>query len=178
MKSKKLVEGAIYIALSVLLTRFFTIKISIYGVEGVRIGIGVLPIIFAGLRNGIVEGAKVGALADIAGYLMSPGGPYMPHFTLTSALNGALPPLLMGTKRKFNLVRIFFAIGITQLITGMVIVPYFLLILFGIPYQLIFLPRLISVVLNMIIINFVLVVLDKRINIFNSYNSLGSHRSS
>jgi ECF transporter S component (folate family) len=107
IKNRVLVEGAFLIALSIILTRFFSIKITVYGVEGVRIGLGVMPIIIAGFRLGLYQGAKVGALADIVGYLLSPGGAYMPHFTLTSALNGVLPSLLIGKKEKISEVWYF-----------------------------------------------------------------------
>ncbi|MFZ5754292.1 MAG: folate family ECF transporter S component [Bacillota bacterium] len=166
-KNRKLVEGALLIAISVILTRYMSIKISVLGVDGVRIGLGVMPIIIAGLRNGAFEGAKVGALADIIGYALSPGGAYMPHFTLTSALNGILPPLLIGKKENINSGRIIFSVGLTFLITSMILVPYFLNILFGIPYKVIFLPRLISFILNVFLMNTTLIVLEKRVNILS-----------
>ncbi|MFZ5945565.1 MAG: folate family ECF transporter S component [Bacillota bacterium] len=173
MKNRKvLVEGALLIALSVILTRFFSIKVSIGGVDGVRIGLGVMPIILAGLRSGVMQGARVGALADIIGYFLSPGGAYMPHFTVTSALNGVLPALLIGKKEKLNPYRIFFVVLVTQLVIGMAIVPYFLNMLFGIPYQVIFLPRLISFVINVTVMNIILIVLHRRIDVFSVKEAL------
>ena len=165
MKSKSLVEAALLIALSVIFTRFLSFKLTIAGVEGVRIGIGVLPIIIAGLRGGVFQGARVGIVADVIGYLLSPGGPYMPHFTLTTALNGILPPLMVGRKSSVSAYRMVAAITLTLLLTTLVFVPFFLERLFGIPYMLIFWPRLISFVLNAIIVNLVLLTLQKRIKI-------------
>ncbi|MFZ7102392.1 MAG: folate family ECF transporter S component [Peptococcaceae bacterium] len=173
MKNRKnLVEGALLIALSVILTRFFSIKVSFGGVDGVRIGIGTLPIILAGLRSGIFQGARVGALADIIGYFLSPGGAYMPHFTLTSALNGILPPVLIGKKEKLNPYRITIAVVLTQLVISMFLVPYFLNILFGIPYQVIFLPRLISFMINVTVMNVILIILHRRIDVFSVKGAL------
>lgn len=165
---KKLVEASLLIALSVILTRFFSIKLSIGGVDGVRIGIGTMPIIIAGLRNGVFEGAKVGAIADFIGYLTSPGGAYMPHFTVTAALNGVLPSLFIGKKEKINNLKIIFSVVLTHLIISMGLVPYFLNMLFGIPYEAIFIPRLVSFAINISIINFVLIVLNKRIDVFSA----------
>jgi len=167
MKSKSLVEAALLIALAVVFTRFFSIKLTIAGVEGVRVGIGVLPIVLAGLRGGVWQGARVGILADVIGYILSPGGPYMPHFTLTTALNGVLPPLIVGNKKKLDAKKIMFSVTLTLLVTGLLIVPYFLNILFGIPYAVIFWPRLISFILNSLIMNFVLLALHKRLDIFS-----------
>lgn len=170
--SRTLVEGALLIALSVILTRFLSVKVSIGGVDGVRIGVGTMPIILAGLRSGVIQGVRVGALADIIGYFLSPGGAYMPHFTLTSALNGILPPLLIGKKEKLNQYRIIFSIVVTHLIISMFLVPYFLKILFGIPYKVIFLPRLISFLINVTVMNFILIILHKRVNIFSTHRAL------
>ena len=66
------------------------------------------------------------------------------------------------------------AVFITHLIISMVLVPYFLNILFGIPYKVIFLPRLISFILNVLIMNVILVILHKRIDIF-SVKSIYAH---
>jgi len=174
MKYRNLVEGALLIACSVIFSRFFSIKVVIGGVDGVRIGLGTLPIILAGIRSGALQGARVGVFADIIGYFLNPGGAYMPHFTLTSALNGVLPAFLVGKKEKLNPFRIIMAVFITHLIISMVLVPYFLNILFGIPYKVIFLPRLISFILNVLIMNVILVILHKRIDIF-SVKSIYAH---
>ena len=165
VNTRKLVEGSLLVALSVILVRFCSIKISFFGVDGVRIGIGTLPIIFAGLRSGAWAGAKVGALADIIGYLIVPGGPYMPHFTLTTSLYGVLPPLLMGKKERFSDLRLIMAVSITHFILSILIVPYFLNLLFGIPFQFIVLPRIVSFLLNIFIINFVLLVLRRKVGV-------------
>lgn len=168
MKNRRtLVEGALLIAFSVILSRFFSIKVSIGGVDGVRIGLGTLPIILAGLRSGVIQGARVGALSDVIGYFLSPGGAYMPHFTLTSALNGILPPLLSGKKEKLNTYRIIIAILLTQLVVSLFLVPYFLNILFGIPYEVIIFPRLISFFINVTVMNVILIILHRRIDVFS-----------
>ncbi|PKM89440.1 MAG: folate family ECF transporter S component [Firmicutes bacterium HGW-Firmicutes-12] len=170
IKNRVLVEGAFLIALSIILTRFFSIKITVYGVEGVRIGLGVMPIIIAGFRLGLYQGAKVGALADIVGYLLSPGGAYMPHFTLTSALNGVLPSLLIGKKEKISEVRLVLSVVISYFVISMILVPYFLFKLFGIPFEAIFLARLVSFGINIVLINSILLVLDRKISILSFRN--------
>lgn len=166
MNTQKITESALLIAFSVILTRFLSLKLSFYGIDGVRIGLGVLPIILAGLRYGAWEGAKVGALADIAGYLLSPGGAYMPHFTLTSALNGFLPPLIAGQGKGFSMNKVIASVAVTQTVTALLLIPYFLNSLFGMPYRLIMPPRIISVLINISIISAVFLVLNKRIHIF------------
>ena len=59
-------------ALGVVLTRFASIRIVVMGVEGIRVGFGGFPIIFAGLLFGPAAGGIVGALTDIIGYISLP----------------------------------------------------------------------------------------------------------
>ncbi len=138
-KSRRIALSALFIALSVVLTRFLSIRIVLFGVEGIRIGLGDLPILLAGFLLGPIEGAVVGAVSDIVGYLISPmAGPYMPHFTLTSAVEGWLPAMLYKYvfKKSGTFRSIFVAIAIGQFIVSVIMVPYFIHILFGIPYAL------------------------------------------
>lgn len=171
-----LVEGAFMIALSVILTRFFSFKISFAGVDGVRIGIGTMPIILAGIRSGWQQGARVGALSDLVGYMLSPGGAYMPHFTIVSALYGILPALLLMKKERINPFTIFLSITTVNLLLGMVLTPYFLGVLFGIPYEAIFIPRLFSSVINIGFMSVLMVTLHQRADIFIVKNA-GKYRS-
>ena len=93
---RDMVVLSLLIGLNVVLTRIASIRIPIGGVESLRIGFGAVPVIFAGLFFGPRAGAVVGALGDVAGFIMSPaGGAFMPHFTLTAALTGAIPPLAL-----------------------------------------------------------------------------------
>lgn len=172
-KNRILVESALLVALSVILTRFLSLKISIGGVEGVRIGIGVLPIIFAGLRFGAWQGGKVGALADIVGYLFSPGGAYIPVFTLTSALYGVLPPILFG-KNKNNTKRLMWSVAVPYFILSVFVVPYFLYVFFGIHYMALFIPRFVSFVFNISIINIILVFISKKIEFLSVQSNLNT----
>lgn len=123
---------AMTIALTVVLTRFGSVRISFAGVEGARIGIGAMPTIILGMIWGPVYGGIAGALADIIGFMLSPMGAYMPHFTLTAALTGALPGLLFralqgkNPKTEATWVRVAASVlfGTTPVTLGLT--PYFL----------------------------------------------------
>jgi ECF transporter S component (folate family) len=127
-----------------------SIRIPIAGVEGVRIGFGALPIIFAGVAFGPAAGGIVGALGDLLGYFINPLGAYMPHFTLTSFLTGFIPGFMVFyvLKRCRTLFVISISISIGQLITSLILVPYFINSLFGVPYTILMPPRLISQLIN------------------------------
>ena len=148
MSIRGMVYLAFFIALGVILTRFASIRLTVMGIESIRIGLGGFPLIFAGLLFGPVAGGIVGALTDIIGFIMSPMGGYMPHFTLTAALTGILPALFLQIIRrteKPGFSSLLLAILGGEIITALVLVPYFQHILFAFPYQLIIPPRLITV---------------------------------
>ncbi|NSW76464.1 MAG: folate family ECF transporter S component [Candidatus Atribacteria bacterium] len=151
-RSHEIVWSGMFIALSVVLTRFASIRIPIGGVESIRIGFGTLPIMVSGILLGPWVGGTVGALADIIGFAISPMGPYFPHFTLTSALYGLLPGLFLQlfpspTREK----RVVWGIIITQVFVGGLLTPYFLHAIFHIPWQLLLFPRLFTVPIHIVI---------------------------
>jgi len=147
-----MVTLAFLIALGVILARFASIRIVIMGVEGIRVGFGGFPIIFAGFLFGPAAGGIVGALTDIIGYFLAPvAGPYMPHFTFTAALTGILPALVVRLARRGErpgFILLLLAILGGQVVTSLLLVPYFLHTLFGLPYRVILVPRYFAVALE------------------------------
>lgn len=161
--TKRISQLSFLIALTIIFTRVFSIRIPVAGVEGVRVGFGALPIIFAGIAFGPLAGGIVGGLGDLLGYFINPLGAYMPHFTLTSFLTGFIPGLIVFyvLKRCRSLTVIFTAISIGQLITSIILVPYFINTLFGVPFAVLMPPRLISQLINIPLYTyFIMVVLN------------------
>lgn len=135
MSIKEMAYYAILIALNVVLTRVGSIRIGGGGVEIVRIGFGGYPIIFAGLVFGPLAGGIVGTIGDIIGHFASPMGPYMLHFTMTAALTGIIPGLIMMLFKepKNSFWKLTVAIGVGQIVTSIFLVPYFMKTLFSVP---------------------------------------------
>lgn len=117
------------IALNIVLSRIITIP-------GI-INFGGFPIIFAGVVFGPVVGGIVGAVGDVVSFIVRPTGAFMPHFVLTSALTGIIPGviirLLKAKLPKIPLWKIFISILVGQVITSVLMVPYFLNTLFSTP---------------------------------------------
>ncbi|MBE3141014.1 MAG: folate family ECF transporter S component, partial [Thermoplasmata archaeon] len=146
ISSHKITTMGFLIALSIILTRIASLRVAIGGVEGIRIGLGRLPIILGGIIFGPLAGGLIGAFSDLLGYFINPIGAYMPHFTLTSALTGIIPALVLKLSQKNgpNVLELGTAIATGQIITSLVLVPYFLHTLFGLPWKILMLPRIVA----------------------------------
>ncbi|MFW5788288.1 MAG: folate family ECF transporter S component [Halanaerobiales bacterium] len=182
MKNKfptnKLVYMALMMSLSIVLTRILSLRIPFYGVESIRIGFGGLPIILAGITMGPLAGGIVGALADLLGFWINPVGAYMPHFTITAFLTGFIPGIifLYFFRGKNNYLSLLLSIAPGQIITSIILVPYFINTLFGAPLTPILIPRIIgepiSIILYVYFINtfleYDLLDINKKVDTINS----------
>jgi ECF transporter S component (folate family) len=164
ISSRKITNMGLLIALSIILTRFASLRIAIGGVEGIRIGLGKLPIILGGIIFGPLIGGIIGAFSDLLGYFINPMGAYMPCFTLTSALTGIIPAAILSLTKKDepNVLQLGAAIASGQIITSIILVPYFLHILFSLPWTILTVPRLIAEPINIIIYSYIVNIILRR----------------
>jgi len=164
ISSHKITTMGFLIALSIILTRIASLRIAIGGVEGIRIGLGKLPIILGGIIFGPLSGGLIGAFSDLLGYFINPIGVYMPHFTLTSALTGIIPAtiLILIRKEEPNVFDLGLAITVGQVITSIVLIPYFLNILFGIPWKVLMPPRIVAEPIQIFIYTYTINIILKR----------------
>lgn len=146
---KALILTALLAALGVILTRFASFRVTIGAVEGIRVGVGSLPSILAGIVLGPLYGALCGAAADVVGFFVSPLGGYMPHFTLTAALTGAIPGavflvLQSGPKATAKVLPLVLGIAASTAVVSWGLTPYFLHTLFGLDTKVILIPRIVA----------------------------------
>jgi len=128
---KTITVSGLLIALNVVLS-------SVLIIPGV-ISFGGFPIILGGIVLGPVAGGVIGAIGDVLSFIVRPssGGPFMPHFTLTSALTGVIPGIMVRLLKvdfeRPSLWKVLVSIFLGQTITSVIMVPYFRNILFGHP---------------------------------------------
>jgi ECF transporter S component (folate family) len=126
---------ALMIALSVVLTRFLSLNVPIGGGVGARIGLGHLPIIFAGIVLGPVHGLIVGAAADLTGHFLWPVGPFVWQITAISALNGVIPALIARLRWQKSLTaRIWAGVVVSRLVLNVGWLPFALRDVLKLPY--------------------------------------------
>ncbi|MBS4540117.1 folate family ECF transporter S component [Clostridium sp. D2Q-11] len=111
INTRHLVAASLLTAISIILTRMFSLIIPIAGVQALRIGFGGIPVMISGILFGPIIGALTGTVADLIGFMLNPmGGPYFPGFTLSAALSGFIPGLFYhyifkkDSKLNFNII--------------------------------------------------------------------------
>ncbi|MBQ7569231.1 folate family ECF transporter S component [bacterium] len=113
---------------------FVAITLAFQAVPLPPIGGGILrfaalPIILSGLILGPKAGFWVGAISDVLECMLFPRGKmYFPGFTLTQALTGAIPALIVKQSPP-SFWSYFTAIAIGQSITKFLLVPAFILLI-------------------------------------------------
>lgn len=168
ISSRIITNMGFLIGLSIILTRIASLRIAIGGVEGVRIGLGKFPVILGGILFGPLAGGIIGALSDLLGYIINPIGAYMPHFTITSALSGIIPVVilrLLKRSEEIKTIELAFSIAVGHIVTSLIMIPYFLHTIFGIPWAVLMPARLIAAPFNILIYTYLIKILLKRNNI-------------
>lgn len=163
--TQMLTRMALLIALNIILSRFLSVRVPLGGAEGLRIGFGSLPVIFAGVFMGPVAGGIVGAVGDLIGYFINPIGAYMPHFTLTAALRGIIPGLIIllmtRGRKEMGIFPLFLAVSIALITVEIFMIPYFIETLFGVFRAVLVPPRIIQVIITIPLYSILLFTLGR-----------------
>lgn len=164
MTTKNIMLLALFAAISIILSRFLSFYLPIVAVNTVRISLGNIPIILAGLTLGPIAGLATGAIADFVGSTMFSALGYFPGFTLSAALVGFLPGVLKSvfnnTNRFSNVLAIVF---ITELITSVGLNTLWLSIMMNVNYFLLMLPRAGITLIMTFIYSWIIYILLKRL---------------
>lgn len=120
-------------AVSIVLTRVFGVMVPIAGVGALRLSFGEIPIMLTGVLFGPLPGALTGIAADVVGYLINAhGGPYFPGFTLSSALVGFIPGMVLGRGQvKLTPFWVAAVVFFADVVTGILLNTLWVSILYG-----------------------------------------------
>lgn len=146
MKTRNLIVISLLAALSIVLTRFLSFMLPVAGILGIRISFGDIPIMLAGLLFGPIAGALTGIVADVIGAVfLSPYG-FFPGFTLTAALVGAIPPIIIRlmSKKDIKFIHLFLAILVTDIITSLGLNTLWLTMMNGKAFMVLLPPRIVA----------------------------------
>ncbi len=168
LSTKEMVYLSFLVALNIVLSRVASIRINIGTVEGIRIGFGAFPTIFAGIMFGPLAGGIVGAIGDFLGFFINPTGFYFPPITLSAALGGIIPALILQIffkQQNQSLWQYIIAIGIGQVITSVILTPYFLQLGFNIPFFVTLPARIIAQAINVPLYSFLTLAIKKKADV-------------
>jgi len=115
----------LFVAMDVILERYLGIETLF-----VRFGLGFIPISLSAAMFGPIVGALTGALADIAGMIIFPKGPYFPGFTVSALLTGAVYGLFLYRRSK-NWLNICLSVLIVSLVIDLGLTTIWLSILYN-----------------------------------------------
>ena len=132
---KAMVVCAALIAAAIVCSRFLSIN-----AWNLKIGFTFITVFLAAYLYGPVGGALVGGVADLLRATLFPIGAYFPGFTLTCVLQGTVYGLLLNKKQ--TPIRILLAVGIVQLVLGLLLNTLWISILYGAPFVAVLIPRL------------------------------------
>ena len=131
-----LTSAALVLAIAIALG-FFKIPIT----QLIEIRFDTLALATAGQMFGPTVGLMIGALSDLGGFLIRPTGPFFPGFTISAAITGLIFGFMLYGK-KVSLLRVVLAKLIHTLLVGMLLNSFWLSMLYGNAFPLVFLGRL------------------------------------
>ena len=134
---KGMVSTALLVGLNIIIGFFFTIDIT----PQLKLGFGYVTTAIIGMLYGPVVGGLAGGVEDVIKFILRPTGPYHFGFTLCAMVSGMLFGLVLY-KSKGGLVRCIVAKSLHTGIVNLLMNTYFLIILYGKSFEVIFPARL------------------------------------
>ncbi|MEG2289484.1 MAG: folate family ECF transporter S component [Clostridium sp.] len=92
---KKIVYMAVFIAITAVLSRFFSIQLEI-----IKITFSFIPIALAAMIFGPAYGGLVAGIEDLLGATLFPRGPFFPGFTMSAIVVGVIYGIVLYKKPK------------------------------------------------------------------------------
>lgn len=140
LNTKLVVTVGLLVAMHIVLSRFLSIN-----AWNIKIGFAFVPVFLAAWFFGPIPAALVGGLGDFLGAILFPIGPYFPGFTLSCALTGVIFGLFLHKKQ--TLPRIVVAVVLNQFGVSLLLTTLWISILYGSPYHVLLLTRVLQAAL-------------------------------
>ena len=161
-KTKKLVLSAMLLAISIILSRFISIKTQL-----LVISLNFIPIMISAIWLGPKYSTLIAALSDLIGAILFPFGSYFPGFTLSSAITGLIYGLFLYNKtneerKDINfIIRLILSSILTLGIVGLLLTSLWLHILYGSAFAVIISSRIIAQIIMLPIQVITIFLLEK-----------------
>lgn len=128
-KIKIIVLAAIFIALNLICTRFFSIKLT----PTIRISFNLVVSAFCSYYLGPVWGGITLFSEDLIGALLFPSGAFFIGFSISSALKGIIFGLVLHNK-KITLTRIIISFSLVSIVISCLLDTFWLTLLYRNPF--------------------------------------------
>lgn len=166
LNTKNLVQTALLVAISIVLTRVGSIMI----LPTLRLGFGETPLMMSGFLFGPVIGGLSGLIADLIGFIVNPLGPYHPGITFSSIMWGVLAGLFGRyfksrgeDKDTFSQIRIFIAVVVSMMIISLGLNTFWLSRLYGKGFIVMLPGRILNFLVSSPIQSYIITILIKHI---------------
>lgn len=100
--TKNLALAAIFIVITVICKRFFTVMIPLFGLESLKVGVEYIPLMIAGYWLKPSYAFVIGLCCDLIGLILVPTGFPFFGFTLTMILVCVIPSLIRAYSQKIS----------------------------------------------------------------------------
>lgn len=149
LTAKKLSVMGMFLALTLILSMFFTIRIG----SGIKISTKFLPLAIASMLFGPFYGGLIGALSDILSYLVNPVSFFLPQITFVNLLYGVTYGIFLRnvSASKKGYICAVLCVLFQIIFLNMLLSSYFLMPVMGLNYTAMLALRLPAAIFNLII---------------------------
>lgn len=160
--TKNMILAAFFVAVAIILARFFSL-VLMGGV--LRLSFTNIPIVLASTLLGPFYGVMVGVLADVIGAIVFPQGPPFYGYTLSAAVIGFIPWLIIKGKKDFTFNKILLVNFLIFMVVSVGMNTYWSSMLSGKAFMVLLPPRALSGLVMMVINSFIIYNVGKRIRV-------------
>lgn len=145
--TKAMVVLAVLTALSIVFDRLLSVSIG----TNIRIHLGIVPVMLAGIWFGPIAGGLVGGLADFLGASVLSGYGFFPLLIISPILKGVIPGLMRRLAIGGKLLNVSLVVLVTTVVAALCVTPLVLSYMYGNPFWTVFVSRLPFVLAQMVL---------------------------